>query len=313
MESPGAWPALAYTEWKDTYETVHLWTQIVGKIRMARTPWINHSWSVALYVTARGLTTSPVPHGSRAFQIDFDFVEHALEIRSSDGLFRRIELVPRSVADFHAAILAALDDIGLGVRIEPAPCEIENAIPFPEDRVHRAYDPDAANRFFRALSQAHRVLQEFRAHYIGKASPVHFFWGSFDLAVTRFSGRVAPSHPGGAPHLPGWVSREAYSHEVSSCGFWPGGEALPYPLFYSYAYPEPEGFRAARIRSEGAFYDSTFGEFILPYDRVSESSDPNRTLSSFLQSTYAAAADLGFWDRPALERKRLPPPFPAHT
>jgi hypothetical protein len=310
MSSPDDWPALPYDSWKDTYTTVHLWTQIAGKIRLAQTPWINHSWSVALYVTSRGLTTSPIPHSTRPFQIDFDFVEHALEIRADRSPIRRIALEPRPVADFYSEVMRTLEGMELAVDVSPMPCEIEGAIPLSEDRTHRAYDPDAAHRFFQALSRTHGLLQEFRAHFLGKASPVHFFWGSFDLAATRFSGRPAPPHPGGSPHLPDWVAREAYSHEVSSCGFWPGGGTLPYPLFYSYAYPEPEGFRAARIAPRDAFYDAEFGEFILPYDRVRESSAPDETLTSFFQSTYAAAADLARWDRAVLERETLPPPFP---
>jgi hypothetical protein len=308
MSESEAWPALPYEEWKDTCETLHMWTQIVGKVRMVQTPWINHSWGVALYVTARGLTTSAIPHGARTFQIDFDFVDHALEIRSPEMPTRRIALVPQTVADFHAAVFSALDEMGLPVRISPIPCEVENAIPFPEDREHRSYDPDAATRFFAVLTQANRVFREFRAHFLGKASPVHFFWGAFDLAVTRFSGRTAPPHPGGSPHLPDWVAREAYSHEVSSCGFWPGGGALSYPVFYSYAYPEPPGFRGVRVWPGDAFYSSDFGEFVLPYDAVRGSASPEETLTSFLQGTYAAAADLGGWDRPALERAELPPP-----
>lgn len=301
------WPELDFGAWKDTYATLHMWTQIVGKVRLACTPWTNHSWHVALYVTARGLTTSVIPYGARACQIDFNFIEHQLVIQTSDGAIRTMALQPRTVASFYKELRSMLAELGLDVKINTMPCEIPDGIPFERDDVHSAYDAVQANRFWRALVQADRVLKEFRARFIGKCSPVHFFWGSFDLAVTRFSGRPAPEHPGGVPHLPDWVAREAYSHEVSSCGFWPGGESLPYPVFYSYAYPEPEGFSAARLNDGKARYDTTLREFVLPYDELRRAPSPDAMLLDFLQSTYEAAADLGEWDRPSLEREAARP------
>jgi hypothetical protein len=302
MRSAEEWPRLPYDEWKDAYGTLHLWTQIVGKIRLSQMPWINHSWHVPLYVTARGLTTSSVPHGVRSFQIDFDFIDHRLVIRTSDGAERVLPLRPQSVADFYASVLDALTQLGVGVAIHEKPNEVEQAIPFPEDRTHTAYEPEVAERFWRTLVQSDRVMQAFRARFTGKCSPVHFFWGSFDLAVTRFSGRPAPPHPGGIPNLPDWIAREAYSHEVSSAGFWPGGGPHPFPLYYSYAYPEPEGFDSVVIPVDGAFYSRDLREFVLPYDAVRESASPDDTLLAFFESTYEAAANLGNWDREALER-----------
>jgi hypothetical protein len=296
------WPDLNYGAWKDTCETLHMWTQIVGKVRKARTPWVNHSWHVTLYVTARGLTTSPIPDGARTFQIDFDFIGHILSIMTSDGAVRHMPLRPRSVADFYQELFANLAALGVQARIHTKPNEVVDAIPFDQDHRHASYDAEYANRFWRALVQADRVFKQFRAGFIGKCSPVHFFWGSFDLAVTRFSGRTAPEHPGGVPNCPDWVTREAYSHEVSSCGFWPGGEQLPYPLFYSYAYPEAQGFSAAPVRPQGARYDGGFHEFILPYDELRRTGQADALLLEFLQSSYDAAADLGRWDRSALER-----------
>jgi len=278
-----------------------LWTQIVGKIRLARTPWLNHSWHVALYVTARGLTTSPIPDGGRTFQIDFDFIDHVLWLRTSDGHFRQVVLRPMTVAEFHADVLHALSELGIAVTINGKPNEIADAIPFAEDRVHASYDRDYANRFWRVLAASHDVFAQFRTGFLGKASPVHFFWGSFDLAVTRFSGRSAPRHPGGVPNLPDNVAQEAYSHEVSSAGFWPGGGAIDYAAYYSYAYPAPDGFASATVRPAQAFFSKELGEFILPYDAVRTAADPRATLMAFLQSTYDAAADLGRWDRTALE------------
>jgi hypothetical protein len=300
------WPSLPFQEWKDTYATLHMWTQIVGKIRLVQTPWVNHSWHVTLYVTSRGLTTSPIPYESRMFQIDFDFIDHKLFIRTGDGMERTLTLEPRSVADFYEELFARLAELGLDIKIQTMPNEVANPIPFEKDQEHASYDANYANRFWRALAQADRVLKQFRAGFIGKCSPVHFFWGSFDLAVTRFSGRPAPPHPGGVPHLPDWVAREAYSHEVSSCGFWPGGEALPYPIFYAYAYPEPDGFRTAAVRPSGAAFNSQLGEFVLPYDEVRQALSPDAALLGFLQSTYEAAADSGAWDRLALERTERP-------
>ncbi len=308
MTQPGTdrdatWPDLPYPAWRETCATLHLWTQVIGKIRLSQTPWLNHSWHVTLYVTARGLTTSPIPYGERAFQIDFDFLDHALRIETSDGARRQVPLRAWSVAEFHAAVMAALAGLGIRVHIDECPNELPDPIRFSEDRVHAAYDPDYAQRFWRVLLQADRVFKAFRTGFLGKCSPVHFFWGSFDLAVTRFSGRRAPLHPGGVPHLADAVTREAYSHEVSSAGFWPGGGGGPveFPAFYSYAYPTPEGFRSAPVRPEAAFFSEALGEFILPYDAVRTAAVPDAALLEFLQSTYDAAADAGHWDRAALE------------
>ncbi|HEV3185190.1 MAG TPA: DUF5996 family protein [Xanthobacteraceae bacterium] len=296
-----AWPELPYGAWKDTCATLHLWTQVVGKIRLACTPWLNHSWHVPLYVTARGLTTSPIPYQDRTFTIDFDFVRHTLDIAVSDGGHKEIALEPRTVADFYALVMAALAELRIPVRVTELPSEIADAIPFGRDRTHGAYDADYAQRFWRVLVSADRVLKRFRTGFIGKASPVHFFWGSFDLAVTRFSGRRAPPHPGGVPGLSDAVVREAYSHEVSSAGFWPGGGAIDYAAFYSYAYPEPDGFRTAAVAPAAAAFNGALGEFLLPYDAVRTAPDPEAALLAFLDSTYTAAADAAQWDRAALE------------
>jgi len=296
-----AWPELPYTAWKDTYATLHLWTQIAGKIRLARTPWLNHSWHVVLYVSARGLTTSPIPFGDRSFQLDFDFLDHVLRASVSDGGQKEIALFPRSVADFYADLMRSLAELGIEVRINELPNEIPDAIRFSEDHAHASYDRDYAERHWRVLLQVNRVLHGFRTSFIGKCSPVHFFWGSFDLAVTRFSGRRAPLHPGGVPNLPDAVTQEAYSHEVSSAGFWPGSAGVEYPAFYSYAYPEPPGFSAAPIRPKEAFYSNDLREYVLPYDAVRSAPDPDGLLMDFLISTYEAAAVLGMWDRAALE------------
>jgi Family of unknown function (DUF5996) len=299
------WPSLPLEAWADTCATLHMWTQIVGKIRLAQSPWINHGWHVTLYVTSRGLTTSPIPHGLRTFQIDFDFVGHRLIVQSSDGGTGGFALEPQSVASFYGRLMKELNGLDLPVKVYAVPNEVAEPIAFAQDEIHRAYDPQYANRFWRALVQADRVFKIFRGRFIGKCSPVHFFWGAPDLAVTRFSGRPAPPHPGGIPHLPDRVTRDAYSHEVSSCGFWPGGGAIPYAAFYSYAYPEPAGFSAAPAGPEGAFYSSDFREFVLPYDVVRQSASPDETLLSFLQATYEAAADLGRWDRAALESSTM--------
>ncbi|MEA2904766.1 MAG: hypothetical protein QOI12_2153 [Alphaproteobacteria bacterium] len=296
------WPALPYGAWKETCRTLHLWTQIVGKIRLARTPWLNHSWHVTLYVTARGLTTWLIPDGARQFQIDFDFIDHVLWLRTSDGHYRQLVLRPMPVAEFHVDLFHALAELGIHVRINDKPNEIADAIPFGEDLVHASYDGDYAQRFWRILRLSHEAFSHFRTGFLGKASPVHFFWGSFDLAVTRFSGRPAPRHPGGVPNLPDAVAQEAYSHEVSSAGFWPGGGGpIEEPAYYSYAYPAPAGFADARVRPAAAFFSKELGEFILPYDAVRSAENPRRALMEFLQSTYDAAADLGAWDRKALE------------
>ncbi len=295
------WPALPYDAWKDTYETLHMWMQIVGKIRLASMPWLNHTWQVTLYPTASGLTTGRMPHGDEAFEIDFDFVSHELNVRTSRGDHGAIQLVPMSVSQFYASLMEALAALRMPVSIYRRPCEVESRLPFDEDDVHRSYDADYANRCWRIICSSADVLGRFRSRYYGKASPVHFFWGSFDLAVTRFSGRAAPAHPGGVPNLPDRVTRDAYSHEVSSAGFWPGGARAPYPLFYSYAYPEPVGFADANVEPPSARYDTTLREFVLPYDDVRRADEPDRSLLAFLQSTYAAAAELGAWDRRALE------------
>jgi len=295
------WPELPTAAWRETYETLHLWTQIIGKIRLARSPWLNHSWHVALYVTTRGLTTSPIPDGARAFQIDLDFIDHALRISTSDGATRQSALAGQSVASFYTSIIADLAELGIRVAIDEMPNELPEPIRFSQDNRHASYDPDAVRRFLQILVNADRVFKQLRTGFLGKASPVHFFWGSFDLAVTRFSGRRAPRHPGGVPHLSDEVACEAYSHEVSSAGFWPGGGAIDYPAFYSYAYPEPAGFRATRVRAEAAFFSEGLSEFILPYDAVRTAAQPDQALLEFLQSTYAAAANAANWDRDALE------------
>jgi hypothetical protein len=296
------WPALPFDTWRETCATLHLWTQIVGKVRLVQSPWTNHSWHVTLYVTPRGLTTGPIPHGGTTFSIEFDFVDHRLIVETSAGALRAIPLQPRSVAEFYGVVMATLAELGVPVRIRTMPNEIPNAVPFEQDHQHAAYDPGAANRFWRALVQVDRVFKVFRAGFIGKCSPVHFFWGSFDLAVTRFSGRPAPPHPGGVPNMPDWVAREAYSHEVSSAGFWPGSEAFPEAAFYSYAYPEPKGFRGAAARPAATRFEGSMGEFILPYEAVRGDSAPDQALLAFMQSTYEAAADHAAWDRAALER-----------
>ncbi len=295
------WPELKFGAWADTCATLHLWTQIVGKIRLMRTPWLNHSWHVPLYVNARGLTTSPIAHGARTFEIQFDFLRHVLEIGSCDGASRCLSLRPQSVADFYSAVMKALDELGVPVAINQAPCEIAGAIPFSQDRIHTAYDPEYARRFWQVLLQTERVLQRFRSGFLGKCSPVHFFWGSFDLAVTRFSGRRAPPFTGKAPGLASAVMREAYSHEVSSAGFWPGGNGIDYPAFYSYAYPVPAGFKERAVEPAAAFFSEALGEFLLPYDAVRTAADPDTALLTFLQSTYEAAAVTAAWDRAALE------------
>jgi Family of unknown function (DUF5996) len=295
------WPELPFAQWRDTQATLQLWTQIAGKIRLAQTPWLNHSWHVTLYVTSRGLTTSPIPHGGRSFEIEFDFIAQQLVINVSDGGSRTIALEPRTVADFHSAVTTALNELGIPVRINEYPCEIAGATRFSEDRIHSAYDGERALRFWRALVQIDRVFKQFRTGFIGKASPVHFFWGSFDLAVTRFSGRRAPPFTGTAPGLDAAVMQEAYSHEVSSAGFWPGGNGIDYAAFYSYAYPTPAQFKNCPVKPDGASFNDTLGEFLLPYDTVREAADPDAALLSFLQSTYEAAAIAAKWDRTALE------------
>jgi hypothetical protein len=299
-----AWPELPFAEWKETCATLHMWTQIVGKIRMVQTPWTNHSWHVTLYLTARGLTTSPIPHGSQTFEIRFDFIDHEARILKNDGAIRIIKLQPQTVKKFYEVVMNEMNALELPVTINTTPNEITDAIPFERDEIHRAYNPEQANRFWRVLVQADRVFKEFRSRFCGKCSPVHFFWGSFDLAVTRFSGRPAPPHPGGVPHLPDAITREAYSQEVSSLGFWPGNEAMPQALFYSYAYPEPKGFADAKIAPAGASYNSQLHEFVLPYETMRAMTSPDEALLEFAQSTYDAASTLAKWDRAALEEKK---------
>jgi Family of unknown function (DUF5996) len=297
-----AWPELPLAEWADTCATLQLWTQVVGKIRLAHAPLINHWWQVPLYVTSRGLTSSVIPYGSRGFQLDFDFIDHALIIQTTEGATERVALAPRSVADFHAEVMGRLRALNLETRIWTMPVEIPDAVPFEQDHAHASYDADYAQRFWRALVHADRVCTKFRSRFLGKVSPVHFFWGSFDLAVTRFSGRAAPKLTSDSPNLGAWVMQEAYSHEVSSCGFWPGNGGYGKAAFYCYAAPEPAGFADAPVRPDGAAYDQELGQFILPYDAVRAAASPDDYLLDFLQSTYAAAADLAHWDRAALER-----------
>ncbi len=299
-DGAAVWPDLTYSSWRGTAATLQLWTQIVGKIRLKLTPWINHGWQVPLYVTARGLGTSTIPIDHEIFEIEFDFISHRLVIRTSRGEERTLPLVPQTVADFHRGVIDLLKGLGIAVTIHEMPNEVPNPVRFSQDRSHAAYDADAAHRFWRTLVQVDRIFKLFRSGFLGKASPVHFFWGSFDLAVTRFSGRPAPRHPGGVPGLPDAVVREAYSHEVSSAGFWPGSDAFPQAAFYAYAYPEPPGFRARPV-PPGARFEPTLGEFILPYDAVREAASPDALLLDFLSTTYAAAAETGNWDRAALE------------
>ena len=298
--APAAWPDLNFASWRDTAATLQLWTQIVGKVRLQLTPWVNHSWQVPLYVTARGLGTSPIPFAEQLLEIEFDFLSQQLLLRTSAGAQRALALEPRSVADFYVRVLGLLHELGVLVSINDLPSELERPVRFAEDHVHASYDAAAAQRFWRVLVASTRVFSHFRSGFLGKVSPVHFFWGSFDLAVTRFSGRRAPLHPGGVPGLPDAVTREAYSHEVSSAGFWPGNDAFPHAAFYSYAYPEPAGFRERPV-TRGAHYEAKLGEFVLPYEVVRASAAPEDALLEFLSMTYAAAADCGRWDRAALE------------
>jgi hypothetical protein len=305
-----AWPELPYAAWSDTCSTLHLWTQVIGKIRLAQTPWLNHSWHVPLYLSARGLTTSPIFYGTRVFEMHFDFIAHELAIDVSDGQSRRLPLRPRSVAEFYAETLRLLSELGIEVAINELPSEIAGAVRFSRDRQHDAYDADYAQRFWRVLLQTDRVFKEFRTGFIGKASPTHFFWGSFDLAVTRFSGRTAPAFTAQVPGVSTAVMREAYSHEVSSAGFWPGGNGIDYPAYYSYAYPTPATFRAAPVQPSAASFNDAMGEFLLPYEAVRTAADPDATLLAFLQTTYEAAAQSAEWDRAALECARGLPRVP---
>ncbi|WP_433030652.1 DUF5996 family protein [Actinomycetospora sp. CA-053990] len=300
MSSTELWPALRVADWADTRDTLHMWTQIVGKIRMASEPMINHWWQVPLYVSARGLTTSSMPYAHGAFDMEFDFVEHRLDLRASTGGQRSVPLASRPVADFYAETMAALGELGVDVTIRTTPTEVVRAIPFEKDDEHTTYEPDHARAFWGQLVNAQRVLTEFRSRFIGKVSPVHFFWGGLDMACTRFSGRTAPPHPGGAPNCADWVMVEGYSHELSSAGFWPGfGEE---GAFYAYAYPEPPGFREHPVAPAEAAWVDAAQQFLLPYEAVRRAADPDRYLLEFLQSTYEAAADNAPWDREALER-----------
>jgi hypothetical protein len=297
-DRPECWPSLPLDSWKDTYATLHLWTQIVGKVRLALTPLVNHWWNVPLYVTARGLTTSLIPYGERSFELRFDFLKHQLVLETSDGALRALPLTDKSVADFYQEFTRMLGAEDIHVKIWHMPVEILNPIPFDQDRVHASYDPKSVENFWRILVSVNAIFNQFRASFIGKSSPVHFFWGSFDLAVTRFSGRRAPERPGADK-----VTREAYSHEVSSVGFWPGASGMSDAAFYCYAAPEPNGFKKARAQPDAAAYNASLGEFLLPYEDVRKVESPSTSLLQFCQSTYDAAASLGKWDRVALERE----------
>jgi hypothetical protein len=299
------WPSLPLTDWGDTKDTLHRWLQIVGKTRLALTPPINHWWHVTFYPTANGLTTSPMPYDTRLVEVELDFLNHHLLIRTNDGATRVMPLVSRPVADFFQEYISLLESLGIRFHIRPKPSEMEDELPFTEDRQHRSYDPDAVHRCWTILSEASRVIQRFRGGFLGKCSPVHVFWGAFDLACTRFSGRRAPTHPGGVPHLPDRVVREAYSHECISAGWWPGsvGGPVAEPAFYAYSYPEPQGFAEAQVRPEAAYYNRDLREFVLPYEAVRTAARPDDMLLDFFQTTYEAGADLGGWDRQALERQ----------
>jgi Family of unknown function (DUF5996) len=305
VDGRAAWPSLPLAQWNDTRDTLQRWLQVIGKTRLALSPPVNHWWHVALYPTARGLTTSPMPYDSRFLEVELDFIAHDLLVSTSDGATRAMPLVPRSVADFYREYTSLLESLGMRVRIRPVPSEMEDELPFTEDGQHRSYDPDAVNRCWALLSRAAQVIQQFRGRFIGKCSPVHIFWGGFDLACTRFSGRRAPVHPGGIPHLPDQVVREAYSHECISAGWWPGAPGGPVadPVFYAYSYPEPPGFAEARVRPAAAYYSTDLREFILPYEAVRTADRPEEMLLEFLQTTYEAGADLAGWDRQALERR----------
>ena len=304
VSSDQTWPGLPLEQWRNTSETLHLWLQVVGKIRLRQSPWVSHCWTATFYVTPRGLSTSAIPHGTRQFEIEFDFIGQRLTIQSSDGQLGGFPLEPQSVAAFYKRLMNEMARLNLQVTIHKKQNEVLDPVPFDQDEVHASYDAEAANRFWRILVQVDRVFKQFRSRFLGKCSPVHFFWGAPDLAVTRFSGRPAPEHPGGLPNLPDRITSDAYSREVSSAGFWAGGGAILYPAFYSYAYPEPAGFANATVKPSAAFYSTELKEFILPYDAVRESPSPDDTLLDFLQTTYEAAANLASWDRSALEYPR---------
>lgn len=295
------WPILSYEKGKETYDTLHMWTQIVGKIKLATMPWINHSWHITLHITSTGLTTQPMPYKNQNFEIYFDFIDHQLKILTSNGQSRNFDLHGISVADFYEKTFALLDELDISIKIKPVPVELANPIPFKEDTVHATYDETQVKAFHQALLQIQDVFMKFRGEFKGKCSPIHFFWGSFDLALSFFSGRKAPKHPGGVPGLPNWVAEEAYCREVSSCGFWTGSDTLPEAAFYCYLYPEPEGYKTAKVDPLGASYNTTLGEFILPYAAIQQSMDPGKELLQFLNSTYHAGADLAKWDRELLE------------
>jgi hypothetical protein len=305
LNDVGAWPALPLAEWQDTYTTLHRWMQIVGKTRLQFAPMQNHWWNCTLYLTTRGLGTSPMPDGARTFEVDVDFIDHSLVVTTSDGAIRTIPLKPRSVADFFAEYLETLRSIGIRPRIWPVPQELDDNLRFDEDRIHTSYDPDASHRFWRALADIDRVLKTYRAKFLGKSSPSHVWWGSFDIACTRFSGNRAPPHPGGVPNCADYVMTEAYSHECISVGWWPGSAGrMDEPGFYAYAYPEPTGYAVAAIKPAGAYYHPQLRDWVLPYDAVRNAPDPDAAALEFFESTYSAAADLGHWDRTALERPK---------
>ena len=295
------WPVLSYKEGKATYDTLHMFTQIVGKIKLATLPWVNHSWHVTLHITPTGLTTHNMPYKNENFQIDFDFIEHQLKIKTDKNEFRSFDLRGISVADFYRKIFEKLDELGVEIKIKPVPVELANPIPFKEDTVHATYEDGQVTAFHIALLRIQEVFMEFRSGFKGKCSPIHFFWGGFDLALSFFSGRRAPKHPGGVPGMPDWVAEEAYCREVSSAGFWTGNEMLPEPAFYCYLYPEPEGYKTAKVLPKGAYYHTTLGEFILPYSIVQQSKNPGEKVLDFLHSTYNIGADLAHWDRDMLE------------
>ena len=295
------WPELAFENWKDTIATLHLWTQIVGKIRLTQMPWLNHSWHVALYVSANGLTTGSIPYPAGVFQIDFDFIHHVLHITTSAGGNEKVELYPRSVADFYRELFEKLRLVNIDASISTGPNEVDPAIPFEKDETHQSYDAERVHDFYLSLVKIHNVFTKFRARFTGKCSPVHFFWGSFDMAVTRFSGRPAPLFSGEVPNIPLPVMQEAYSHEVSSCGFWPGNKQFPHPAFYSYCYPSPAEFGLQPVKPNEAFFSGDMGEFILLYEVVQRSDNPGDTLMQFLQSTYEAASTTANWDKKTLE------------
>jgi hypothetical protein len=302
------WPVLSYQKGKDTFETLHMWTQIVGKIKLVTLPWINHSWHITLHIVPTGLTTQIMPYKDQNFQIDFDFIDHHLKITTSKGELKKFDLHDISVADFYHKIFELLKELKIDLIIKPVPVELENPIPFEKDNVHKTYDDEQVIAFHKALLSIQNVFMNFRSEFKGKCSPIHFFWGSFDLALSFFSGRRAPQHPGGIPGMPDWVAEEAYCREVSSCGFWTGSEGLTEPAFYCYLYPEPEGYKSTKVKPEEAYYNTTFREFILPYSAVQQSSNPEEKLLEFLNSTYHTGANLAKWDRELLEVEYGPNP-----